>query len=307
MKKSLITIFAVAVTVIAMAAGTKVWMYSHSGNHLSMDIADFDSLSFVEPGLLEINPIEKKIGNEGGRFTLEITANKPWTASSNDPAVILGTTKGTGNAKIACTAMPNTEEEPYTAIITVTLEDGTYKQALVTVGEIKVEITLKKLTVYVNEPDKLQYTTVPSGVSINQFSLSSSDTSIATVDPDGTVHGIRVGTSTITAKYGNTKSSCTVSVYKRAVTSVTLSKTSHTFSAIGQTIQLTATVLPSNATYPAVTWRSSDSSVATVENDGRVTSKGVGIAYITATADGRSSTCIITVDGPNPEGTATFN
>ena len=172
MKKLVITFFAVAVTIIALAAGTKVWMYSHSGNHKCLDLADFDSLSFVEPGFLEVSPVEKKIGKEGGRFTLDITANKPWTASSNDPAVILGTTQGTGNAKISCTAMPNAEEESYIAIITVTLEDNTYKQVLVAVGEdeSKVKSIRFKEKEYIIREDymdlnlKKELVVVPEGI-----------------------------------------------------------------------------------------------------------------------------------------------
>ena len=172
MKKYVITFFAVVVTIIAMAAGTKVWMYSHSGNHKYLDLADFDSLSFVEPGFLEVSPVEKKIGKEGGRFTLDITANKPWTASSNDPAVILGTTQGTGNAKISCTAMPNAEEESYIAIITVTLEDNTYKQVLVAVGEdeSKVKSISFKEKEYIIREDymdlnlKKELVVVPEGI-----------------------------------------------------------------------------------------------------------------------------------------------
>ena len=60
--------------------------------------------------------------------------------------------------------------------------------------------------------------------------------------------------------------------------------------------QLTATVLPSNATNKEVTWTSSDESIATVSQDGYVRGVGVGDAVITATADGVSATCNVNVD-----------
>lgn len=63
---------------------------------------------------------------------------------------------------------------------------------------------------------------------------------------------------------------------------------------IGEAVQLTATVQPSNASSKAITWASSKASVATVES-GRVTAIAEGTATITASAGGKSATCAITV------------
>ena len=81
------------------------------------------------------------------------------------------------------------------------------------------------------------------------------------------------------------------------VQSVTLSKTSYVFTDLGETLQLKATVLPEDATNPKITWNSSKSSVATVSDNGLVTSVGYGITTIIATADGKIATCEITVEG----------
>lgn len=158
MKRYLITVIAIIVTIVTMAENSKVWIYSHSGNHLSIDMADFDSLSFIEPSHLDISPVEKIISKDGSRFTLEITANKTWTASSNDPAVILGTTQGTGDATITCTALPNAEEDQYTATITVKFDDGTQKQSEVTV--------LGRSTDFVTDICGNTYTTVTIGTQV---------------------------------------------------------------------------------------------------------------------------------------------
>lgn len=77
------------------------------------------------------------------------------------------------------------------------------------------------------------------------------------------------------------------------VTEVSVSPTSLTLEA-GKTGTLTATVSPSNATYKTVMWSSSDNKVATVEN-GKVTGVAAGSATITASADGKSATCSVTV------------
>ena len=85
------------------------------------------------------------------------------------------------------------------------------------------------------------------------------------------------------------------------VSSITLSQTSLTMTANGQTASLTATVTPDNAANKNITWSSSNSSVATVVN-GTVTAVANGTADITATAadgSGVSAKCSVTVKMPN--------
>ena len=65
------------------------------------------------------------------------------------------------------------------------------------------------------------------------------------------------------------------------------------------TKKLTATVLPQDSAFQDVTWKSSDTKIATVDNEGNVTAKGRGTCKITATTtDGYNSvgTCDVTVD-----------
>jgi beta-glucanase (GH16 family) len=97
-----------------------------------------------------------------------------------------------------------------------------------------------------------------------------------------------------------------VRVYKNAdwpepnvvpVTGVTLDKQTASLSAIGETVQLNHTVTPSNATNKQVIWSSADSSIATVDQTGKVTAVGAGITTITAkTADGnKTASCQVVV------------
>ena len=76
-------------------------------------------------------------------------------------------------------------------------------------------------------------------------------------------------------------------------TSVTLNKTSASLK-VGETLTLSATVGPDDATDKTVTWTTSDATVATVAN-GVVTAKKLGTATITAKAGEKTATCSITV------------
>ena len=81
-----------------------------------------------------------------------------------------------------------------------------------------------------------------------------------------------------------------------AVTGVSLSKTSLTL-VEGNSETLTATITPSNATNKAVSWKSSDASVASVDNNGKVAAVKAGSATITVTTSdgGKTATCSVTV------------
>jgi uncharacterized protein (TIGR02145 family) len=71
---------------------------------------------------------------------------------------------------------------------------------------------------------------------------------------------------------------------------------------LGETLPLTATILPSTATNRAVTWRSTNESVVTVNSNGVVSAVSLGSAsIIVTTADGeKTDTCVVTVVQPVP-------
>jgi hypothetical protein len=88
-----------------------------------------------------------------------------------------------------------------------------------------------------------------------------------------------------------------------AVTGVTLNQNEAQMTVGGETLTLTATVNPNNATDQSVSWSTSDANVATVEN-GVVTAVAAGNATITVTTtDGSfTATCAVTVTAPEPQG-----
>ncbi|SDL27023.1 Leucine rich repeat-containing protein [Sarcina sp. DSM 11001] len=76
----------------------------------------------------------------------------------------------------------------------------------------------------------------------------------------------------------------------------------------GDSLQLTATITPSDATVKSIIWTSSDDSVATVDKDGKVEGQKAGTATITATAaDGSGATATCTVTVLLPSGTCGDN
>lgn len=82
------------------------------------------------------------------------------------------------------------------------------------------------------------------------------------------------------------------------VTSVKLDKTNVTLT-VGESVKLTATVSPSNATDKSVTWSSSDQETASVDQTGNVTALKAGTATVTVTAGKKiTASCQITVNAP---------
>ena len=93
------------------------------------------------------------------------------------------------------------------------------------------------------------------------------------------------------------------------VSQITLNATNKELTA-GQTFQLSATVLPSNATNNSVTWSSNNTSVATVSTNGLVTAVADGSATITCTAQdgsGVKASCNISVSSSSPIETDLLN
>ena len=141
-------------------------------------------------------------------------------------------------------------------------------------------------------------TVLPEDATDKTVTWDSSDHSTVTVT-DGEVSALKEGMAYIIAKAGNKTASCTVTVKKKVVdvTSVSLNKTTLALKK-GESETLVATVLPEDATDKTVTWTSSDTSVARVDQTGKVTATGGGSATITANAGENMAKCTVTVTVP---------
>ena len=129
---------------------------------------------------------------------------------------------------------------------------------------------------------------------------SSSDNTIATVNGSGLVTGVGAGGPvTITATSEGQSGTATVNVTLAPVASVTVTPSSANIAITG-TVQLTATPKDANGnplTGRAISWSSSDNTIATVNSSGLVTGVAAGTVTITATSEGKSGTASITVAG----------
>ena len=192
-----------------------------------------------------------------------------------------------------------------TIYATATDGSGVYATCDITVERIEVSsITLSpsSLSIVKGQSKNLTATVAPTNAEIKALKWSSSNTSVATVDQSGKVTGVKAGTATIYAAAtdgSGVKGSCSVTVESIKVSYVTLSSSSLNI-VKGQSKTLTATVTPSDADNKALQWSSSNTSVATVDQSGKVTAVKGGTATIYATAtdgSGVKGSCSVTVEG----------
>ena len=223
------------------------------------------------------------------------SSSNPNVASVTDGVVRAGNTSGT--AVITVASVDNPESK---ATCTVTV-----KAQIILVQSIK--LTPNRIDrLYVGQPVKVTATVTPANADNKTLVWKVAAGGDAYVDQEGNVTAIRAGYSRLMCSAtdnGDSSASVWIPVYSfvNAVASVSLSKTSLTLK-VGETYALRETVTAEDtsapASYPGVTWKSSDTSVATVNSEGLITAKKAGTATITVTSSRDSSkkaTCTLTV------------
>ena len=190
-----------------------------------------------------------------------------------------------------------------TVDITATSVDGGYSavcKVKVYVAVTGVTLSSTSLTVPKGENRIITATVKPADAENTDLIWSSSNEKVASVTASGKITGKSKGTATITVRTedGGFADSCTVEVVQ-LVTAVKLDSTSISLDA-GKSKTLTATVSPSTASDKGVNWKSSDTKVAKVNSNGKITAVSAGTAIITVTSkDGNSTTtCKVTVNQP---------
>ncbi|QTD79391.1 putative structural protein [Escherichia phage vB_EcoM_fHy-Eco03] len=190
------------------------------------------------------------------------------------------------------------------AYVTCVTEDGAYRatclynilRALILVTSIELDAYAK--TIEEGQSFQLNATVLPENADDKTLRWASDNPDVATVSNSGLVIALKAGTANITATNNVVSNPCIVTVTPPVihVTGITLDENSINH-VKGDTKQLEAYVVPTNATNKAVSWSSSDTSIATVDDTGLVTCVDVGTATITAkTVDGGyDATCSVKV------------
>ena len=182
------------------------------------------------------------------------------------------------------------------AVITAKCGEVSATCAVTVIPTPAESVTLSQTTasLKVNQTVALTATVMPEDATDKTVTWTSSNEAVATVDANGKVTAMALGEAVITAKCGDVSATCAVTVVATPVESVTLNQTTASLR-VGQTVTLTATVQPEDATDKTVTWSSSNEAVATVDAEGKVTAKALGKAVITASCGDASATCAVTV------------
>jgi len=191
--------------------------------------------------------------------------------------------------------------------ITCSSTDGSniVKQCLIKVYEPHVEnITLNYSTydLSLNNTFKLEATISPSNAKNKSITWSTNNAKVASVNSQGTVSALSVGTATITCTASdgyNANATCIVNVVEIPVSDITLNAQSIALE-VGNTYSLQATVAPTNATHKDVTFSTNSNCITLQEmnnNVCKVTAASVGNATITVKSHDQSivRTCTVSV------------
>ena len=135
-------------------------------------------------------------------------------------------------------------------------------------------------------------------VATAEFTWSSSDTLVVTVDDSGLIAAVDNGAAMVTATAGSASGTAAVTV-EQVVAEVVVEPAAPMIVALGDTIRLSAEALDANANVVATAefmWSSDGPGVATVDASGLVTAVANGSATITATAGSALGTASVTVE-----------
>lgn len=246
---------------------------------------------------ISLDPREFTLETIGSSFTI-----KP--VISPEDASDLGVVWESADTKVVSVASDGTVTAigPGTTTVKATTNDGSFtSNCVVSVKSPAQHVSLDKtsLKLLEGESGKLTATVYPLNSTQKTLTWVSDHPDVASVDNEGNVTARKAGTATVTVKVAeNVTAVCKVTVISR-VTGISLSETTVELKP-GETHQLTATVLPQNASNVEITWYSDKESVATVSQSGLVTGVGPGETTVHAvtTDGGKMASCLVKVGTP---------
>ncbi len=165
--------------------------------------------------------------------------------------------------------------------------------------EDATKVTASDITIKEGQTASIALTIEPTGASTKNVTYISSNENVAKVS-NGTVTGVSAGKATITIKTRNGhEETFEVTVIESNLTKITLNPTTLNF-VVGDTAskKISATLEPADAMNRKITWTSTDTNVATVNDKGEVTAVGKGTCEIKATSEKNANvfgSCSVTV------------
>ena len=183
------------------------------------------------------------------------------------------------------------------AYVTARSVNGKSARVRVTVEQPVLSLCLSEqsLTLERGRSLRLSPQIEPADATDRRLAYHSSDTRVATVSSSGSISAKKAGEAIITVA---ARSGATAQVRVTVTQPVTRIDFGYSRRTIGrnETVSLTPSVLPADATDPSLFWASSDPEVASVAPDGELTGRAVGTAVITARAgNGKKDSFRVTV------------
>ena len=186
-----------------------------------------------------------------------------------------------------------------------TLSNVTQNETIQAVFEVPVQsitVSPTSITAKVGEgPIQLTATVLPANATSKTVTWISKNEQVVKVDSSGKVTIIGAGETAIEAKAGEKTFTAQVKIEAQQpqvvpVQSITVTPTSITAKVGEGPVQLTATVLPANATSKTVTWTSKNEQVVKVDSSGKVTIIGAGETAIEAKAGEKTFTVQVKIE-----------
>jgi uncharacterized protein YjdB len=298
------------------SCSSKSALTSNGGNSGSPGAATLTGVS-VSPNVASVSVSStvafKAMGSYSDGTTQDLTSTAQWSSSDSSIAGVTAPGVAMGMASGSTTISAQSGGFSGSANLTVNGSGGSGAGSggsgaagAANVNLTSITITPASPSIPINTIAQLTATgNYSDGSTADLTSIvtwSSSSLPTATVNSTGAVSGVAVGTSTITAVLNTTSASVTVAVTAPSIVAISVSPDDST-EPLDITQQFTATALYSDGSSQdltvGVTWSSSSTSVATIDNTGLAATVGAGTTTITATVGSQSDTATLTVVAAN--------
>lgn len=127
---------------------------------------------------------------------------------------------------------------------------------------------------------------MPENTTVKDIDWSVDDPDIAEISEDGKITAFAIGSTIVLATQKDAETYIEISALPIDVTEIIITSSNGNSLGKDETSEFSAEVLPSNATYSNITWSTSDSSIATIDENGVLTTHDTGTVRVIATTDG---------------------